>query len=166
MDCEKYQNRELLKFYSEIIDVLRERKIIRSSNAPLGDYCEWLFCNALGWKIEPGSKKGYDAVDSNKIRIQIKGRRPTKQNKRRQLSAIRNLEEKNFDLLAACIFNEDYTVLKAAIIPHAVVARNSKYSNHTRSWTFILDDKIWEQDGVIDVSNELKKYTEENTQIS
>ena len=39
--------RNLLASYSAIIDELRRREIVRSSNSPLGDYAERFFCRRI-----------------------------------------------------------------------------------------------------------------------
>ncbi len=159
-DLEKFSVPKLLGLYAEILEELRARKVIRSWNAPLGDYCEYLFCNAMEWQQETNSKTGYDAIDNKGIKHQIKGRRPTKENRSRQLSFIRRLPEKQFDFLAAILFNEDYSVNRAAIIPHAVVHddMHSRYSEHANGWLFRLEDAIWEIPDVLDVTQNVKNY--------
>jgi len=41
----------------------------------------------------------------------------------RQLSALRDLRSARFDFLAGVLFAEDYSVMRAAIIPYAVALR-------------------------------------------
>lgn len=79
-----------LKLLSSIIDELKRREVVRTKNNPLGDYTEWLVSKALELKLSSNSSAGYDALDKNDLRIQIKGRRITPENESRQLSAIRN----------------------------------------------------------------------------
>jgi len=67
----------LLQVHTFVIDELRERKIVRSSNSPLGDYAEHIFEKAFHWKLENNAASGHDAVDANGLRYQIKGRRIT-----------------------------------------------------------------------------------------
>lgn len=47
--------RELLAGYSAIMAELRRREIVRSSNNPVSDYAEILFCRAFGWTRERNS---------------------------------------------------------------------------------------------------------------
>lgn len=56
-----------------------------------------------------------DATDGTNVRYQIKGRRPTKLGKSRQLGVLRDLPEHHFDFLAAVLFHEDYRVMRAAL---------------------------------------------------
>jgi hypothetical protein len=90
-ELESLSTQDLLQHYSRILDELRLRKVVRTSNSPIGDYAEWLIANQLGLTLVSNSTSGYDAVDVNGVKFQIKGRRLTPRNQSRQLSAIRNL---------------------------------------------------------------------------
>ncbi|WP_245265564.1 hypothetical protein [Mesorhizobium sp. LSJC265A00] len=143
---------DLLILHSQIMDELRDREIVRTGNAPLGDYAELLFATAFGWSLEGNSSRGHDACDTAGLRYQIKSRRVSRRNASRQLSAIRRLPDGAFDFLAAVLFDEGYRVTKAVIIPHAVVVRRAKRVELTNSWRFILDDKVWGEEGARDVT--------------
>jgi hypothetical protein len=79
---------QLLALHAKLTDELRDRGITRSSNNPTGDLAEYLFCKAFGWTQAGNSHANVDAVGSDGKCYQIKGRRPTRHNKSRQLSAI------------------------------------------------------------------------------
>jgi hypothetical protein len=145
--------------HARLGDELRDRGVTRSSNNPTGDLAEYLFCKAFGWTQAGNSHAKIDAVSSDGKRYQIKGRRLTRQNKSRQLSAIRDLHGEHFDFLAGVLFNEDYTVLRAALIPHKVAIERAKFVEHTNSHKFMLRDDIWSADGVTDVTKELQAVT-------
>jgi len=91
MDIKELSIKELLQLSSSIIDELKRRKVVRTKNNPLGDYTEWLVAKGLGLELANNSVAGYDGIDSDGVKIQIKGRRVTPENKSRQVSAIRNL---------------------------------------------------------------------------
>lgn len=146
---------DLLKCHSALMDELRDRGVIRSANNPTGDFTEYLFCAAFSWSLEGNSKKGYDAVDANGQKYQIKGRRLHKRNKSRQLSAIRDLN--GFNFLAAALFDDNYDVVRAAVIPASVVFRLSSPNPYTNSHKFLLTDDVWNNTGVKDVTTQLKK---------
>lgn len=74
-------------------------------------------------------------------------------NKSRQLSAIRDLD--GFDVLAAVLFDDNYCVRRAALIPAPVVRECSNYIAHTNSYKFLLRDTIWDAPAVIDVTGRL-----------
>jgi hypothetical protein len=147
---------ELLKLHGGINEELRARGILRSANNPTGDLAECLFCRAFGWRQANNSVRGYDATDAEGRRYQIKGRRVHRRNKSRQLSAIRDLAGETFDVLAGVLFDDDYNVLRAALIPRAVVEARSKYIEHTNSNKFILHDDVWSLDGVEDVTERIR----------
>lgn len=147
---------ELLALHARIMEELRKRDVLRSSNNPVADLAELLFCRAFSWEPAPKSNKSFDASDGDGSKYEVKGRRPTRHNKSRQLSAIRDLPGQNFDTLAAVLFNEDYTVMRAALIPHPVVMARAPYVRHTNSYRFVLRDDVWEEGGVRDVTAELR----------
>lgn len=152
---------ELLALHAAALDELRERNIVRSANGPGGDYAELLFSRAFGWKRLENSTAGYDAVDWSGRRYQIKSRRLSQETGSRQLSALRRLPEQNFDYLAAVLFEKDYHVNRAAMIPYATVVPMARFRQHTNSWTFLLDDRVWTLPNVQDVTQELRRTATE-----
>jgi hypothetical protein len=146
---------ELLALYTGVLDELRARGTVRSSNKPIGDYAELLFCQAFGWSREGNSKKGHDAVDVSGIRYQIKSRRPTVHNASRQVSALQKLDEGRFEVLAGVVFNEDFTVHRAALVPHGTVLERAKFVDGW-GWRFQLHDSLWAIPRVRDVTEELR----------
>ena len=54
------------------------------------------------------------------------------------------------------LFGEDYTVLRAALIPCSIAAERSTYVEHTNSYRFLLRDDVWNAPGVRDVTAELR----------
>jgi hypothetical protein len=156
IELPQLSSRELLALHANVVDELRLRGISRSANNPTGDLAEYLFCKAFNWVRAENSHPNVDAVGPDGLRYQIKGRRTTRFNNSRQLGAIRELSGKHFDSLAAVLFDQNYDVMRAAIVPHAVVEARSTYVAHTNSHKFILRDDIWLADGVRDVTPELK----------
>ncbi len=149
----------LLALHARIMDELRLRGITRSANSPTGDLAEYLFCKAFGWKQAGNSSANVDAIAPDGTRYQIKGRRLTRHNGSRQLSAIRDLGGGHFDVLAAVLFSADYGIQRAALIPHAVVVGCSAFVSHTNSHRFLLRDQIWDTPGVEDVTEKLRAIT-------
>lgn len=146
---------QLLKLHAEIGEELRSRGIVRSANNPTGDLAEHLFCTAFGWKQAPNSERGFDATGPDGKRYQIKGRRVHRRNPSRQLSAIRDLAGGRFDILAGVIFDDDFRVVRAALIPRVQVETRSTYIAHTNSHRFMLRDDVWLEPGVQDVTAEV-----------
>lgn len=57
------------------------------------------------------------------------------------------------------IFEKDYAVCRAAIIPHSLVLSNARFSAHSRGWIFQLNDDTWAWKGVKDVTDQLRAVT-------
>lgn len=146
---------ELLALHAKVGEELRARGVVRSANNPTGDLAEHLFCTAFGWTQAPNSERGYDATGPDGMRIQIKGRRVHRRNPSRQLSAIRDLAGEHFDVLAGVIFDDDFCVVRAALIPRSIVEARSTYVAHTNSHKFILREDVWAAPGVRDVTAEV-----------
>jgi hypothetical protein len=64
----------LLRQYAEILAELRARGVVRTSNAPLGDYAEHIALQVYGGTLAPNSAKSYDLVATDGRRIQVKAR--------------------------------------------------------------------------------------------
>jgi len=160
MDFAHFNTRELLALHTAVLGTLLERGVLRSANSPLADYAEGLCARALGLKLVENSTAGYDATDPNGGKIEIKARRLTAKNTSRQLSAIRAIELQRFDFLAGILFGPDYSVIRAALIPHAVVQEHGRAYAHTNSLRFILRESVWEIPGVQDISDRLKAAQE------
>jgi hypothetical protein len=156
MDLSHLTAAELLSLHVGVGDELRARGITRSSNNPTGDLAEYLFRKAFGWEPAGNSTANFDATDREGNLYQIKGRRITRLNPSRQLSAIRDLAGGHFHFLAGVIFAEDYSVQRAAIIPHAVIAGGASFVERTNSHKFLLRDNVWDLRGVRDVTPELR----------
>ncbi|MCM5506727.1 hypothetical protein [Vibrio sp. SCSIO 43169] len=142
MDFSHYDEKDLLRLQSSITEELLKRNVVRTKNNPLGDYTEWLVANALGLELQSNSKAGYDGVDADGTKFQIKGRRVTSGNKSRQLGAIRNYDVKNFDFLVAVIFDEDFDVIEAVQMPHQVIKEYATYRKHVNAHILILKGPI------------------------
>jgi hypothetical protein len=132
----------LLSLYSELMEELRDRELIRSSNNPAADYAEKIAVEYMGLTRLGKEEKGCDVVDKNKRKYQIKGRRITKHNASRQLSVIRDLDKKQFDYLVAVIFNEDFSVNEIWKVPYRFVKENSRFSKHQNGHIFIANTNL------------------------
>ncbi len=164
MDLEHLQPRDLFTLFSRILVEMRRRGILRSTNNPVADYAEWLVCSALSLELAQKSSR-YDAKDSQGRRYEIKGRRLTRQNPSRQLSAIRDLDAKHFDFLAGVLFAEDFTVQKACLIPHEVVARFAIFQEHVRASRLLLRDSLWSEAGVLDITGKVSEIQRASTTL-
>jgi hypothetical protein len=157
MNLEKMQSRELLLLYANILDELKTRKILRTKNNPVGDYAEWLVKAALGYELQTNSNSGFDAIDKDGIRYQIKSRRITEENKSTQLSAIRNLDRKDFDFLIVVLFDREFQISRAIQLPHSTVEKHAKYRDHVNGHILHVRSTLLADSTVVDITNILKK---------
>lgn len=102
--------------------------------------------------LAPKSTTGFDAYDEQNQKYEIKGRRITRHSKSRQLSAIRGLNDGHFEFLAGVIFNEDFKVLKACLMPYEIVFELTTYREHVNAWVLHLRDSVWEKPSVVDIT--------------
>lgn len=149
-DLSEMSELELLQTRGAVIAELRRRGVVKTENNPIGDYTEWLVCNRLGLEIQENSQAGFDAVDPQGVKCQIKGRRASGNSV--QFSAIRKLDDHGFDFVVAVVFNEDYSIRFAFKIAYAAVKQLARFQEHTNSHLLILTEKAVELDGVEDIT--------------
>lgn len=162
VDPTQAKTRELLTLYSKVMEELRQRKIVRSGNNPAADYCESLVVKALKLRPLGRAHKGCDAVDDlDKKRYEIKCRRITKYNPSTQASVIRDLDSGHFDYLVGVLFDDDFNVTRACIVPHKVVKESAAYRKYINGWLLHLRPSLWDTPGVRDITSDLQKAQSE-----
>jgi len=157
---------ELLRCFADILDELKERKVVRTRNNPVGDYAEWLLTQRLGLLLERNSKRGYDATGQDDKRYQIKSRRLDQTNESKQLSVIRNLDANEFDYLVGVLFNRDFTVKEAYKIPHSVIREHASFSEHQNGYILHLQGEVLTAPGVENITEVLGKHISTTDDIS
>ena len=153
--------KRLLTQYSAIMRELKHRRVVRSTNNPVADYAETLAAKAFNLTLASKSTKGYDAEDSKGKRYEIKGRRPTPENKSRQLSVIRELPKHHFHYLLGVVFDEDFTVKRACRMTAKAVERLAVHRSYVNGWIVQLRDEVWDLRGVEDVTQQLRAAQKE-----
>lgn len=148
----------LLITYASVLHSLRAHGVVRSFNNPVADIAEWIISKKLHLTLAGNSAKAYDATDAQGRKYQIKGRWFAGRNRSTQLGAIRGLSEAPFDFLAAVMFDGDFGVEYAAVIPVATVQQRSKYVAHTNSYRFNFTRSILKEPGVRDITTELQVF--------
>lgn len=145
----------LLRLFEATLEELRRRELVRSSNNPVADFTEKVAAHALGLRLIGKSGAGHDGEDAVGGRYQIKGRRVTPHNDSRQLSFMRNLAAKPFDYLVGVIFDEDFRVHRACVVPFDIVHARAGFSAHVNAHRLLLRDEVWQVAGVRDVTAEM-----------
>jgi uncharacterized protein DUF6998 len=147
---------ELLQLQANATAELKRREIVRTNNNPLGDYTEWLVANMMNLKLAANSKAGYDAISGAGVTFQIKGRRVTSDNPSRQLSAIRNYAEKDFDWLIAVIFDKGFNVINAYLVPHEVIGDYCPHRNHVNARVVVMSGAILQDKRVMEITDQFE----------
>jgi hypothetical protein len=149
----------LLALYAAIVEELHGRGVVRSTNNPVGDYAEYLTARAFGLSLVANSSSGYDAVSPDGVRYQVKSRRLTARNPSRQLSFFHGLQPPGdpFDVLVAVLFDEEFSVTRAALVPVATVREHAVYVGYVNAWRLILRDPVWALPGVEDVTDRIRE---------
>jgi hypothetical protein len=148
---------ELLRLYCGVLEELSARGICRSTNNPVADLSEFLAVTAMRLQRAQKSTKGFDALDSAGKRYEIKGRRVTAHNPSRMLSAIRDCAAGHFDYLIGVLYDENFAVSKACVVPFEVVLRLSRYREHVNAHILDLRDSVWQEPGVRDITLEIRQ---------
>ena len=147
---------ELLKLQASAVAELRARDVVRTNNNPIGGYAEKLAEKALGLTLETNSQIGHDAKDVHGLRYEVKARRVTSTNPSRQLSSIRQLNEKHFDWLLAIIFNEEFEVEQAVLLPHEAIADYATHREHTNSHILVMKGAVLKDARLKDITERIK----------
>lgn len=147
---------ELLNLYTRVLEELRNRGVLRSTNNPIADYAEWLVARALGLELSTQSNHGFDAEGADGTRYEIKARRWSRGTRPPHFGAIRDLESGHFDFLVGVLFKVDFRVERASVIPLKVVREAASYVRHTNGWRLAISDSLWNADGVRDITARLR----------
>lgn len=149
---------DLLALFARIVDELLSQGVVRSTNNPVADYSEYLTARAFGLTLVANSSIGFDAISDDDVRYQVKARRLTARNTSRQLGFIRGLDkdEDPFDVLVGILFNADFSVLRAALVPMEVVRTRAARVDYVNAWRIVLNEVVWSVPGVEDVTDRIR----------
>ena len=120
----------LFSLYRAILSELKHRGVIRTENAPVGDYAEYLVATALGGELAPNAEKSWDVLGESGEKLQVKARvvsDPAKPGQL-QLSPFRSF---GFDSAVIVLLSAtDYAVSRASKVPRCVVESSAIYRRH------------------------------------
>ena len=150
-DLEALGEGELLLLHSRVSEELRRRGLTRTGNNPVADLAELVVARALNLTLAEKSAAGFDAIDSAGRRYEIKARRETIRSRPTHLSAIRDLDKHHFDRLVVLLFAEDYSILRASILPFEAVRRLARFRKRVNGSLLYLRD-IWAEGEVEDIT--------------
>ena len=104
------------------------------------------------------SNRSHDAIDATGARYQIKARWCQGTNRSKQLGAVRDVASNPFEFLVAVIFDSDFIVDYAAVIPLAVVQQLSRYVARTNSYRLNFPRNVLRLPSVRDITPELQTW--------
>ena len=140
-DLSRIPTARLFALYREVLNELLDRKIIRTTNAPTGDYAEYLVARLVGGELAGNSEKSWDVRSPDGLRIQVKGRVVIDPRKRsqRQLSPFRSFD---FDEAIVVLFDGTFQVWRAVSIPVETVKQVSVYRRHVNGFVLHANDTL------------------------
>jgi hypothetical protein len=128
-------NTTLLRLWSRVMTELHDRGVVRSSNNPLGDYCEELVAAHYGVKPVGGSNAGFDLTTPEEVLVQVKSRRLTARRPHvGHFSVMHGFDEHSFDEVAAVVLNEDFTLREAWSVPWQACDRHKRWNKANQGW--------------------------------
>ena len=132
---------QLGALYRAILAELRRRGVIRTGNAPVGDYAEWLVHQALGGELAPNSQPSWDVKTQAGELIQVKSRFVTDPQNRgeRQLSPFRSWE---FDAAVIVLFDDEFQIWRATSVPVDVVKEEAHFVEHVNGHPVHATDQL------------------------
>jgi hypothetical protein len=135
--------RELLATYESILAELRRRNVVRTNDAPAGQYAEWLAQRVFGGELANNSVKSYDLLTTSFGKVQVKARVLRKGSAaERQLSPFRSFE---FDHALVILFDRSYAVHRAALLPMQTVLDNTVESKHVNGRIMFARESLMKQ---------------------
>jgi hypothetical protein len=157
-ELEQRSTPELFALYRQILRQLRTRGVVRTENAPAGDYAEFLVASALGGTLAPNSEKSFDVLVGD-LRIQVKARvlsDPPKSGQL-QLSPFRSFD---FDEAIIVLFDDlDYGVRQAVRVPVDAVRAVALHNQHVNGHIVHARPALLSAPGTTDITSLLKAAT-------
>jgi hypothetical protein len=148
---------EILSGYARILAELRRRGIVRSANAPAGDYAEWLCARALSATlVDNFSVKSHDLVLADGRRVQVKARVTSDPPRAGQLqtSPFRSWD---FDLAAFVLLRDhDYEVLRGVLVPVEVVRAQASFRRHVNGFVVLMRGALLDHHEAQDITDRLR----------
>lgn len=158
-DLPQLTDSDLFALYGSVMRELLRRRLVRTANAPAGDYAEYLVALTLGGQLAPNSVKSWDLKTSDGTRVQIKCRvvgEPPKIGER-QLSPFRSFE---FDDLVIVLFAPDYSVKRAVRMPVDTVKALSRRRSHVNGHVLIATDPVLSAANSVDITEAIRTAAE------
>lgn len=152
-----FSNGELLSLYDGLLVELRRRNLVRSAFNPVADYGEQLFCAAMGWQREHHQGQDYDATTREGARVKIKARRLNRASPPIRSGSIHDKD--GFDLIALALFDSEFRVEEAVVIPREIALRHLRWSQRQKAWYVSLSKAFWAEPDLDNVTAQLEMHS-------
>jgi hypothetical protein len=146
----------LFSLYRAILNELKNRGVVRTENAPVGDYAEYLVKIALGGQLAPNSEKAWDVRGHGGEKLQVKARvvsDPVEPGQL-QLSPFRSFDFKS--AVIVLLSATDYAVSRASKVPCEVVKSSAVYRKHVNGWVLFARPEIMGHSDATDLTATLR----------
>lgn len=142
LDLTGFSESRLFSLYRSILAELKHRGVIRTENAPVGDYAEYLTAAALHGELAPNSEKSWDVRSSSGEKLQVKARVVSDPPLpgQLQLSPFRSWE---FDAAVIVLLSStDYSVWRASKVPRELVETAAVHRPHVNGKVLLARPEI------------------------
>jgi hypothetical protein len=129
----------LLADWAAIMRELRERKVIRTNNNPVGDIAEAIVHAYYGGQRGSFVQTGWDVRTPAGELIQVKALRQTPGTKRRNVSPIR---DSDYDSVVIVIFDEDFRVTEGLKLDRELVEELFEIRPHVNGRVITVTDAL------------------------
>jgi hypothetical protein len=134
---------ELLRFHGQTLAELRRRRVVRTANAPVGDYAEWLVAAATGGELAENAEKSWDvAVPEGKLQVKARLVGDVNNRSQRQVSVFRSWD---FDAAVFVLFDQDYAIRRAACVPVEAVEAAGRFRKWVNGYVVFATDELLSQ---------------------
>jgi len=155
-DLSTFSESGLFTLYRAILSELKSRGVIRTENAPVGDYAEYLVATAFGGQLAPNSEKSWDVLGTDGEKLQVKARvvsEPAEPGQL-QLSPFRSF---GFDSAVIVLLSAtDYAVSRASKVPHYVVESFAIHRQHVNGKVLFARPEIMGHPDATDLTATLR----------
>jgi hypothetical protein len=155
-DLSAFSESGLFSLYRAILGELKGRRLIRTENAPAGDYAEHLVVTALGGQLADNSEKSWDvlAMDGEKLQVKARVVSDPPLPGQLQLSPFRSF---GFDSAVIVLLSAaDYAVVRASKVPRHVVESAAVYRQHVNGKVLFARPEIMGHPDATDLTATLR----------
>lgn len=155
-DLSTFSESGLFSLYRAILSELKSRGVIRTENAPVGDYAEYLVATALGGQLAPNSEKSWDVLAKGGEKLQVKARvvSDPPEPGQLQLSPFRSF---SFDSAVIVLLSAaDYVVARASKVPRYVIESSAVHRQHVNGKVLVARPEIMGHPDATDLTATLR----------